>query len=284
MLPAPPPPPGYTRPDNPRFRKGQGQRYVPDVVERARVLIEGTELSYKAVAARTGIGVTTLHRWTHARAWTRPAGAAGWLPLIAVERAGLGKRFQGDLLEVARLADGAAARSTEPTEELASIAARARRYAAMHGRPGSPVRPRPHARPGDLLRLSAAPDPQGRIRDATLVETARRLVQGTLLKRATIAAEIGITVKTLSTWTQENGWRRPHGAPAPFGGQKPGRRGLAIIEARQLARDRLTAAERRLDALALSEDATAEVLAALLGALVEARDTLARRRRVRGAG
>ena len=34
-----------TPPDAPRFRRGRGWRYVPDVVERVRVLVEGSAYS-----------------------------------------------------------------------------------------------------------------------------------------------------------------------------------------------------------------------------------------------
>ena len=100
----PPLPPGYTPPARQRFRRPFGWPYVPDVVERVRVLVEGTTWSEKAIAARTGVGATTVHGWIHRRGWRRPPGASRSTRRVGLARAGFTRRLRHALARVEALA------------------------------------------------------------------------------------------------------------------------------------------------------------------------------------
>jgi hypothetical protein len=147
-------PPGLNPPHNSRFRRVNGKPYVPDVVERVRVLVEGTGLSEKAIAARTGVGATTVHGWIHRRGWRRPSVASRSTRAVGLERAGFTRRLghalarlealaARELEALARepLAPEPLARGTDPNEaERARALVEAVRLARR--RPRRPARPR----------------------------------------------------------------------------------------------------------------------------------------------
>ena len=97
-------PPGFNPPHNPRFRRRSGNPYVPDVVERVRVLVEGTGVPLTVIAARTGVGATTVHDWIRRRGWTRPAAASRSTRAVGFERAGFTRRLGHALARVEALA------------------------------------------------------------------------------------------------------------------------------------------------------------------------------------
>ena len=112
----PPPtlPPGFQAPFKEQRGRGKNWRlYRPDVVERARVLVEGTTWPEAYIAKRIGIGVTTVHRWKVARGWRRPEGTPLSTRKVAVGRAGFTRRCLealraiefGAYADAARLAD-----------------------------------------------------------------------------------------------------------------------------------------------------------------------------------
>jgi transposase len=45
---------------------------VPDVVERVRVLVEGSVYGQAEIAARTEIGQSMVDRWIRRHGWQRP--------------------------------------------------------------------------------------------------------------------------------------------------------------------------------------------------------------------
>jgi len=90
-------PPGFNPPHNPRFRRRSGNPYVPDVVDRVRVLVEGTGLPLTEIAARTGVAATTVHGWIHRRGWRRPVAASRSPRAVALERAGFTRVAEGAL-------------------------------------------------------------------------------------------------------------------------------------------------------------------------------------------
>ncbi len=259
--------PSVAPPTNPRFRSGRGRRYVPDVVERVRVLVEGTALSQAAIAAKTGIGVTTVFNWTKRRGWARPAEAERWKPLVAAERAGFGPPLRAGFGRVGAMAERELARLAAERRRIAAeiaatarLAARARRRAELHGRdmaqaPRLPVRRDDGTGP---IRLSTRPRGRtGAARPEDLVAHARGLIEGTILPQADIARRLGVSRPTLIRWAQAGGWIRPVGAPAPFGEARHSReRRRERSEARTEARHRMREAERLLDAL--EREGTAE--------------------------
>ncbi len=72
-------------------------------------------------------------------------------------------------------------------------------------RPAAPERPGPQFYRYRLLR--------GRPYAADAVGIAQRLVTGTLLSQASIAAQAGVSVATVSRWTSKRGWTRPPAKP-----------------------------------------------------------------------
>jgi hypothetical protein len=55
-----------------RPRGGQGQPYDDDVVAIARDLVQRTDLTYKAIAAKVGVTAMTIGRWSRAGFWRYP--------------------------------------------------------------------------------------------------------------------------------------------------------------------------------------------------------------------
>ncbi len=132
-------PPDFVPVPGQRFRRGRGRRYVPDVVEQVRVLVEGTILPQAAIAARTGLSVGTIHAWIHRRGWRRPPDASLSTRRVGVDRAGFTRRLREGLRRVEALAgreaerraraadsDAAAMRQMNDLAEAARAAARER--------------------------------------------------------------------------------------------------------------------------------------------------------------
>jgi hypothetical protein len=102
----------------PRFRHGKGRRYVPDVVERVRVLIVGTTWPEEEIAERVGVGVATVHGWKIARGWQRPDGASISTRKVSLARAGLTRRCREALRTIeARAASEILRLGEEPTPD-----------------------------------------------------------------------------------------------------------------------------------------------------------------------
>lgn len=248
-------PPGFAPHHAPRFKRFVGKPYVPDVIERVRVLVEGTALSQAAIAARTGIGATTVNTWIKRRRWTRPQDAARWPRAAALDRADLGRRFRLDFEIVQRLAEEAAGRLEQEMDPKAvrrarDLAERARRAAFVQDTHAPGRRGRLRVPPDDgfgLIRLSTQPPGgQGQPYEDDVVAGARRLVETTTMGRDDIARQVGVCAMTISRWTRANGWVRPYGAPVwPRSRRRPDGRLLSRLG----AMDGLGEAEDLLDAL-----------------------------------
>jgi transposase len=243
--PSSPPLPPFTPPHAQRFRGGRGRRYVPDVVERVRVLVEGSAYSQAEIAARTGIAQSTVDRWMRRHGWQRPAEAPLSTRLVATVRSGLGPRIAAAASRLAalaaRLAEAdVAAADLETRKRAGTVALQARRLAAHLGRLEDPDPPR-------LLR----PPPRRRDlpREAALVVEARDLVERTAMKQSDIARRLGLSKPTLIAWMQIGGWHRLADAPARYGCPGQSRRRTLRNEQRWEARHRLAEAERIIAAL-----------------------------------
>jgi transcriptional regulator with XRE-family HTH domain len=218
---------------------------VPDVVERVRVLVEGTIYSQAEIAARTGIGQSTVDRWMRRHGWQRPEMAPLSTKLVATARSGLGPRIAAAASRLAsvaaRLAEAdVAAADPETRKRAGTVALQARRLAAHLGRLEDPDPPRliyPPPRRRDLPR------------EAALVAEARDLVERTNLKQSDIARRLGLSKPTLIAWMQIGGWHRLADAPARYGVPGGSRRRTLRNEQRWEARHRLAEAERIIAAL-----------------------------------
>ncbi|WP_375461368.1 hypothetical protein [uncultured Enterovirga sp.] len=118
----PPLPPGYVPPARAHFRRGKNwRRYVPDVVERVRELIEGTTWPEAAIAERVGIAVATVHGWKVRRGWRQPPDASVSTRKVGIERAGFTRRWREALRDLEALAFAEAARlaDEEPVDQAA---------------------------------------------------------------------------------------------------------------------------------------------------------------------
>jgi transposase len=218
---------------------------VPDVVERVRVLVEGSAYSQAEIAARTGIGQSTVDRWMRRHGWQRPAEAPLSTRLIATARSGLGPGLAAAAARLAsvaaRLAEqGIAEADPDSRVRAGAVAAQARRLAQHLGRlderdPPRLMRPPPRRR--DLPR------------EAALVAEARDLVERTILKQSDIARRLGLSKPTLIAWMQLGGWHRSADAPARYGRPGQSRQRSLRNEQRWEARHRLAEAERIIAAL-----------------------------------
>jgi transposase len=218
---------------------------VPDVVERVRVLVEGSAYSQAEIAARTGIAQSTVDRWMRRHGWQRPAEAPLSTRLVATVRSGLGPRIAAAASRLAalaaRLAEAdVAAADLETRKRAGTVALQARRLAAHLGRLEDPDPPRllrPPLRRRDLPR------------EAALVVEARDLVERTAMKQSDIARRLGLSKPTLIAWMQIGGWHRLADAPARYGCPGHSRRRTLRNEQRWEARHRLAEAERIIAAL-----------------------------------
>jgi transposase len=144
-------PPDFVPVQGQRFRRGRGRPYVPDVVEQVRVLVEGTTLPQAAIAARTGLGVATIHAWIHRRRWTRPADASLSTRAVGVERAGFTRRLREALRRVEALAGREAERLASEIEPDGGAIGQANALAdaarAAAGQSANPGQRRRRARP-----------------------------------------------------------------------------------------------------------------------------------------
>lgn len=282
----------FTPLPNPRFKRGS-RRYIPDVVERIRVLVEGTGLSQAAVAARIGVSQSTVWRLTRRHGWTRPAEVEPWTPILAATRAGLGRPLRIGYGRVEALAERERRRLLAAEGPDAAAVGRAARLVEAARQAGAIYRDRAAA---PRLRIAAASDglglvrlsaravrPFGRRADDSMVALARDLVERTATPQAEIARHIGVDKGTLSRWRGEGGWVRPADAPHPAGPRVRGRaRRNERTEARRQAQERMAEAERALDRLEQGERADLAGIGAALRALGGVRTAL--RRRPLGAG
>lgn len=214
------------------FKFGCRQPHGPDVVERARVLVEDSVLSQVAIAAEVGVSRNTIVNWQRREGWVRPPGkrrgrgvvAAGEVRPRPRRMASGGKaRFYGpEIVEAVRrlvedsvLTQGAIAARTGVSHETIRI------WTAREGwsRPaGTTVRPSSVA-VGDAAASSRTAPLGGanarfrRVRGRPYVpdvaERVRVLVEGTGLSQAAIAARTGVGAATVATWMRRRNWTRP---------------------------------------------------------------------------
>jgi transcriptional regulator with XRE-family HTH domain len=200
---------------------------VPDVVERVRVLVGGSAYSQAEIAARTGIGQSTVDRWMRRHGWQRPAEAPLSTRLIATARSGLGPSLAAAAARLASVAARVAEDNPDSRRRAGAVAAQARRLAQHLG----------HLDERDLPR------------EAALVAEARDLVERTILTQSDIARRLGLCKPTLIAWMQIGGWHRLADAPARYGRPGQSRRRSLRNEQRWEARHRLAEAERIIAAL-----------------------------------
>jgi len=188
-------------------------RYGPEVVEAARVRVEGSRDGLERIAIELGIARWTLARWKKRFGWRRPAAAAcpGRARPEFYRSRRLGRPYGGDAAGTAR---DLLARSNLPAARIAAQAgiSRATLYRWMK-RPGWTLRePAPGAR---RYRPPYGPD---------IVGAARELFQTTELPVAFIAARVKATPERIGHWARRHGWTRPRAQPDPHGRIRKGRR------------------------------------------------------------
>lgn len=215
---------GWTRPPGVRAsRIGQpGGGFVPEVVAGVRALVEGTTLSETAIAARTGVGRTTISRWRKRRDWRRPAEAPTFLPKPRADgrarptryRMAAGQPYAADVVGQCHLL---------LTRTLLSQGAIADRLGVSKGWVGRMLRrrgwTRPPIGPGSKRfaasrrtgPLEEAGDRRGRPYAAATRKEARAMWELTRLPTSLIGSRVGAHPVTVARWAREEAWIRPHG-------------------------------------------------------------------------
>lgn len=202
-------------------QRGGGHPIVPEVVAEARALLEGagpdgTRLTFKEIATRTGVSTATLCRWRKRHRWQRPASEDD------AERVRPARYRRGRGLPYAADAVGAARRLVTTT--LLSQKAIARQVGVSQAQISVWMRrdgwQRPPARPGGSSRFAASRregplredgDRRGRPYATQTRREARVLWELTRLPTTLIGSRLGAHPVTIARWAKEEAWVRPRG-------------------------------------------------------------------------
>ncbi|TDR94095.1 hypothetical protein [Enterovirga rhinocerotis] len=193
---------------------------MPDVVAEARALLEGTgpdgkQLTFKEIAARTGVSTATLCRWRKRHRWQRPeAGRQPEGARPARYRRGRGLPYAADAVGAVRrlvtttlLPQAAIARQVGVSQAQVSV------WMHRHGWSRPPERPGSTrfaaARRGGALQTEG--DRRGRPYAPEARREARQLWELTRLPTSLIGARVGAHRVTVARWAKEEGWERPPG-------------------------------------------------------------------------
>lgn len=188
---------------------GRGRPHSPETVASVRALVEGTDLTYREIAGRHGIHPRTVASWSHAGGWRDAAGCRA--DLSAGEEAPAPSRprltRRGYDPETRARAYGLLTQTRLSLDRIARACGVSPVTLWRWGRDGGWTRP---TRPKEVgpwpyrsRRLLGRPYGGG------VREEARRLVTGTTLNQARIAAQLGVSQDTVSRWTRAGGWQRP---------------------------------------------------------------------------
>ena len=194
-------------------QRGGGHPIVPEVVAEARALLEGTRLSFKAIAARTGVSRTTLCRWRKRNRWARP-GASEAPARPTRYRRGRGTPYAADAVGMARdlvtgtlLSQTAIARQVGVSQAQISVWIRAGGWE----RPPVPPRSKRFAASKRTGVLAGEGDRRGRPYAPTVRRDACNLYELTRIGTALIGARLGVHPGTVARWAKEEAWERPRG-------------------------------------------------------------------------
>lgn len=227
-----------SRPRPPRLplagQRGGAHPIVPEIVAEARALLEGTRLSFDAIAERTGVSPTTLCRWRKRNRWVRPG--ASEAPARPVRhRRGRGLPYAGcvvaqarDLLTGTLLSQKAIARQVGVSQAQISVWLRKRcwerpsappdvgsaRFGLLRGWNAGSSGSRGGRRFAASRRggvLASEGDRRGRPYAGSVRAEARALWEVTRLSTAVIGARLGVHPGTVARWSKEEAWERPRG-------------------------------------------------------------------------
>lgn len=124
-------------------RRGARAPHAPETLERVRRLIETTALTYRAVAAATGVSIATIARHAAAEGWCRPVPPRSIRPTPEARRRARRAELAARLLRRAeRLVEEI---ETDPRATPAALAGAAR-LLKLSERLDRPERPRPRRR------------------------------------------------------------------------------------------------------------------------------------------
>ncbi len=195
-------------------QRGGGHPIVPEVVAEARALLEGTRLSFDAIAARTGVSATTLCRWRKRNRWQRPADPGPHPVRPPRYRRGRGRPYAADGTGMARdlvtstlLSQKAIARQVGVSQ--AQISVWIRKYGWE--RPPVPSYSKRFAAAGRKGVLATEGDRRGRPYAPHVRRDARNLWELTRLGTTMIGSRLGVHPGTVARWAKEDAWERPRG-------------------------------------------------------------------------
>lgn len=195
-------------------QRGGGHPIVPEVFAEARALLEGTRLSFKAIAARIGVSPTTLCRWRKRNRWQRPAAPGPDRVRPARYRRGRGTPYAADAVGMARdlvtgtlLSQKRIAAQVGVSQAQISVWIHAREWE----RPPVPHYSKRFAAAKRKGVLAAVGDKRGRPYARHVRRDARNLYELTRLGTTMIGSRLGVHPGTVARWAKEDGWERPHG-------------------------------------------------------------------------
>lgn len=188
------------------LRRGNGP-CPPETVEAARVLVEGTNLPMRVIAARVGLCRVTVGRLRTRHGWARPRPARVSLP---------GRRGGGHAIvpEAVAAARALVEETRLPYRAIAAKTGISSTTLCRWRKRGRWQRPPGPDRGGERVRPPRNRRGRGRPYAADAVGAARNLLTTTLLSQKAIARQVGICQAQISVWMRERGWERPAVRPS----------------------------------------------------------------------
>lgn len=234
-----------------RLLRRRGRPYPPELVAAVRALVEGTGLTYREIARRTGVSSAMACRWRRLHGWRRPEEAArpvhpGASGLRAARREARrqrrwehrirqesetgalgrqkppralrrpGRPYRADTIEAVRVLVVGSVLSYRVIAARTGICSEtAWRWTRRHGwrRPNLPVIARRSAAARRTAPVATAGNRRGRPYAPEIRREARALWELTALPTALIAARLGLRPGTVSLWARREAWERPRGRP-----------------------------------------------------------------------
>ena len=183
----------------------------PKIVEAVRALIEGTALSQREIAARTGVCPHTVSNLKQRHGWTRPNGR----PVRGEARRECFPRLAAAMAAARPLVEGTVESEGAIARRLGVDRGSVARWRKLYGwtRPAGAPTFLPGPRADGQSRPVRSRLRRGKPYMTDAVEGARTLLMMTLLSQKAIAKQLGVSQWWVGDILRRRGWERP-GVPA----------------------------------------------------------------------